>query len=36
VAGTYTDWTPLQQRVAFFDEKLDRRDPWQFQNIIVR
>jgi homospermidine synthase len=36
VSGTYTDWTPLQQRVAFFDEKLDRRDPWQFQNIIVR
>ena len=34
--GHYTDWTPLDSRVTFFDEKLDRRDPWQFSNILMR
>jgi homospermidine synthase len=34
--GVYTDWTPLQGRGKFFEEKLDRKDPWQFSNIIVR
>jgi homospermidine synthase len=34
--GVYTDWTPLQGRGEFFEEKLDRRDPWQFSNIIIR
>ena len=34
--GVYTDWTPLQGRGELFEEKLDRRDPWQFSNIIVR
>jgi len=26
----------LQGRGELFEEKLDRRDPWQFSNIIVR
>ena len=34
--GVYTDWTPLQGRGELFEETLDRRDPWQFSNIIVR
>ena len=36
LAGVYTDWTPLQGRGEFFAEKLDRRDPWQFSNMLVR
>ncbi len=36
LTGHYTDWTPLDSRVTFFDEKLDRRDPWQFSNILMR
>ena len=34
--GVYTDWTPLQGRGELFKENLDRKDPWQFSNIIVR
>jgi homospermidine synthase len=34
--GVYTDWTPLSERVEFFNEKLDRKDPWQFSNILMR
>ena len=36
LAGYYTDWNPLSQRVQFFDEKLDKKDPWQFSNILMR
>ncbi|MEW6123517.1 MAG: saccharopine dehydrogenase NADP-binding domain-containing protein [Pseudomonadota bacterium] len=36
VIGTYTDWTPLTERVRLFPEDLDLEDPWQFKNIIVR
>ncbi len=36
VAGVYSDWTPLTDRGKLFPETLDRRDPWQFSNIIVR
>lgn len=36
VKGFYTDWNPLKQRVGLFEEKLDRRDPWQFSNILMR
>jgi homospermidine synthase len=36
VKGVYTDWTPLDNRSDLFDEKLDRRDPWQFGNILVK
>jgi homospermidine synthase len=36
VRGYYTDWNPLQQRVGLFDEKIDRKDPWQFTNILMR
>jgi len=36
VIGVYSDWTPLDGRSRLFEEKLDRHDPWQFANIIVR
>jgi homospermidine synthase len=36
LAGYYTDWTPLQDRGKLFDEKLDRRNPWAFSNILVQ
>ncbi len=36
VVGVYSDWTPLQDRGKLFPETLDRRDPWQFSNIVVR
>ena len=36
VIGTYTDWTPLDNRGALFPEDIDTSDPWQFKNILVR
>jgi homospermidine synthase len=36
VRGIYTGWTPLDSIVELFAPDLDRRDPWQFQNILVR
>ena len=36
VAGYYTDWNPLKQRVGLFPEAIDKRDPWQFANILMR
>jgi len=37
LVGAYTDWTPLDNRVqGLFPEDIDREDPWQFKNIIVR
>ncbi len=36
VEGIYTDWNPLKSRHGLFDEKIDKKDPWQFQNIIWR
>ena len=36
VFGTYTDWTPLHGRPGLFPEELDRSDPWQFSNVLVR
>jgi homospermidine synthase len=35
VVGVYTDWTPLHHRGVLFPEKLDRKDPWQFSNVLV-
>ena len=35
VRGVYTDWTPLESMLELFSPDLDRRDPWQFQNILV-
>ena len=35
VLGVYTGWTPLENRGQLFPEKLDRRDPWQFTNVLV-
>ena len=34
--GTYTDWTPIEGRGVLFPEEIDREDPWQFSNVIVR
>lgn len=37
VKGYYTDWTPLSNRKkSFFPEDTDKKDPWQFRNILVR
>jgi homospermidine synthase len=36
LSGYYTDWNPLKQRVGLFDEKVDKKDPWQFSNILMR
>ncbi len=36
VIGTYTDWTPLVGRPGLFPEDIDKRDPWQFKNVLVR
>ncbi|RUT96521.1 saccharopine dehydrogenase C-terminal domain-containing protein, partial [Mesorhizobium sp. M7A.T.Ca.TU.009.02.1.1] len=36
VKGYYTDWTPLDNRPGLFPDDLDRNDPWQFRNILVR
>ncbi len=36
LGGTYTSWNPIQRRVGFFEEKLDKKDPWQFTNLMVR
>jgi homospermidine synthase len=37
VVGAFTDWTPLTHRGdGLFPEDLDREDPWQFSNVLVR
>ena len=36
VIGAYTDWTPITDRPGLFPEDIDRRDPWQFKNVLVR
>lgn len=36
MAGAYSDWTPLDHRDGLFPEDIDRDDPWQFRNILVR
>ena len=36
VEGHYTDWTPLDGRPGFFPDDIDKDDPWQFRNILVR
>jgi homospermidine synthase len=35
LTGVYTDWNPLKNRGGLFEETLDRRDPWQFTNVLV-
>ncbi len=35
VIGSYTDWTPLTGRPGLFPEQIDKRDPWQFRNVLV-
>ncbi len=36
VKGYYTDWTPIEGRPGLFPEDIDRKDPWQFRNVLVR
>ena len=36
VIGAYTDWNPLKDREGLFKEALDKKDAWQFSNVIVR
>lgn len=36
VSGYYTDWHPLKNRGGLVNETLDRDDPWQFRNVLVR
>jgi homospermidine synthase len=36
LGGTYTKWNPLEGHLGFFGQALDRRDPWQFSNILIR
>jgi homospermidine synthase len=36
VKGYYTDWTPLEGRPGFYPEEIDKSDPWQFRNVLVR
>jgi homospermidine synthase len=36
VIGAYTEWTPLSGRPGLFPEEIDKRDPWQFKNVLVR
>ncbi len=36
LSGTYTNWTPLDGHVGLFHDTLDRKDPWQFTNILMR
>lgn len=35
LVGVYSDWTPLANRSALFEEKMDNDDPWQFINFRV-
>jgi homospermidine synthase len=35
LGGTFSTWTPLQDRGWLFDEDVDRSDPWQFGNFLV-
>jgi len=36
VKGYYTDWHPLKNRHSMFPENIDKDDPWQFRNVLVR
>ncbi len=36
VIGEYTKWNPLVDRPGFFPEEIDKRDPWQFKNVLVQ
>ena len=36
VGGVYTDWNPLKSIDGLFVEPIDKKDPWQFTNILVR
>lgn len=35
ITGQYSNWTPLRNNLALYDEHLDTTDPWQFRNFRV-
>lgn len=35
LGGSYTEWTPLQDRQRLFAEDVDLSDPWQFKNFRI-
>ena len=35
VVGVYGQWSPLDHRLALYDEPKDESDPWQFINFRV-
>ena len=35
VVGSYSDWTPVEDRGQLFPESFDADDPWQFPNFRV-
>ena len=35
MVGSWTDWTPLENRNVLFEEDIDSNDPWQFKNFRV-
>ena len=36
VVGVHADWSPISERSELFPHHIDREDPWQFNNFIVR
>ncbi len=36
MVGEYTAWNPLHSQIGLFKIEIDKRDPWQFTNILVR
>src|ERR1700733_6194521 len=34
--GRYTEWPPADGRRGLFPDDVDRDDPWQFSNVLVR
>ncbi len=36
VEGHYTGWHPLADRSQLYADDMDKSDPWQFRNVLVR
>lgn len=36
VEGHYTGWHPLRDRSQLYADDIDKSDPWQFKNVLVR
>ncbi|MDT8364500.1 MAG: saccharopine dehydrogenase C-terminal domain-containing protein [Nitrosomonas sp.] len=35
ITGQYSNWTPLRNNLALYEDHLDTTDPWQFKNYRV-